>query len=86
MHDPLPAMAGTEAGDPALVAVAPERVHLRGAHRVCARDTVTVGRDVVVHRGNNQAGAANAPAFDPEALERLRGGHLMDEVQIHVEQ
>jgi hypothetical protein len=69
-----------------VVAVFPQRVHLRHAHGIGAADAVTVGRDVVVHRGHNQTRPAHAPALDPEAFECLWRGHLVDEMQVDVEQ
>ncbi len=86
VDDALPAMAGAEARDCRVVAVLPQRVHLRHAHRVGAGDAVTVGGDVVVHRGNNQPGPANAPALDPEAFECLWRSDLVHQVQVDVEQ
>ena len=44
------------------------------------------GRDVVVHRGDRQVGPPDLAAGQPQALERLRPGDLVDEVQVDVEQ
>jgi hypothetical protein len=40
----------------------------------------------VVHRGDREVRAANATAGEPEGFERLRAGHLVDEMQIDVEE
>ena len=45
-----------------------------------------VGRHVVVGGGQRAVGAAHGAAGQPEALERLRGRDLVDEVQVDVEQ
>ena len=57
---------------PEVLAVPAQRLHLRGAHGVGATDPVAVGRDVVVHRGHNQAGAAHRAVLEAKTLERLR--------------
>ena len=43
-------------------------------------------RDVVVHRRDREVGPAHAATGEPQALERLRRGDLVDEVQVDVEQ
>jgi hypothetical protein len=40
----------------------------------------------VVHRGDREIGTADAAARQPEGLERLGAGHLMDEMEIDVEE
>ena len=86
VDDALPAMPGTEARDPGVIAVAAQRLHLRGAHGVGTTHPVAVSGHVMVHRGHNQAGPAHRAALEPKSLERLRRGHLVDEVEIDVEQ
>ena len=86
VDDALPAVPGAEARDPGVIAVAAQRLHLRGAHRVGTAHTVTVSGNVMVHRGHNQAGPAHRTALEPESFERLGRGHLVDEVEVHVEQ
>ena len=44
------------------------------------------GGDVVVDGREREVGAADLAACKPEAFERLRGGHLVDEVEVDVEQ
>ena len=40
----------------------------------------------MVGHGEGQVGAAHGPAGQAQALERLRAGDLVHEVQVHVEQ
>ena len=78
---PLPvAFSGT----PNSAQFARERVELRLRERVA--DRAELRRDVVVHRRDRQVGAAHRPAGEPQRLERLRARHLVDEVQVDVEQ
>ena len=84
VDDPLAPAAGRVERDAELVAVPPQRVELLLGERVHRR--VVAGRDVVVHRRDRQVGAADAPPGEPQALERLRRGDLVDEVKVDVEQ
>ena len=70
--------------DAELLRVLREGIHLPGTRRV---GHGTVGRgDVVVHRRDREVGATHAAAGEPEGFERLRAGHLMDEMEIDVEE
>src|SRR5215210_2206925 len=86
VHDALPDGTPLVELDAELLAVLPQGLHL-----LC-RDFVFDGhpelrrRDVVVHRRQSQVGTAHAPAGEPEALESLRARHLVNQVQIHVQQ
>ena len=51
-------------------------------HRAAAE----FGRDVVVLGGERQIGPADRAAGQPQAVERLRAGHLVDQVQVDEEQ
>jgi hypothetical protein len=90
VHDALVAAAHLEQPDAELLAVAPQRLHLRHRQLVLQRqltaDLPWVGRDVVVHRGEGEVGPAHGAPGLPDAVERLRRGHLVDEVQVDVEQ
>ena len=44
------------------------------------------GRDVVVLGGQRQVGTAYGAAGEPQALEGLRRGHLVDQVEVDVEE
>ena len=44
-----------------------------------------IGRRVVVDDGDGEVGAADSPARLPQAVECLRRRHLMDEVQVNVQ-
>ena len=83
VHDPLAPAAGRVEPDAELLAVAPQRLELRRGELV--RRPV-VRRDVVVHRRERQFGPPHLPPRQAQALERLRRGHLVDEVQVDVEQ
>ena len=63
-----------------------QRVDLLGRDLVGDRAVDVGGRDVVILGGDRQLGAANAPTGQAQPLERLRAGHLVDEVQVDVEQ
>ena len=86
VDDALAAAAGRVERDAELLAVprAAPRAAARRADRRSARRR-RVG-DVVVHRRERQVGPPHAPAGEAQALERLRRGDLVDEVQVDVEQ
>jgi hypothetical protein len=69
-----------------LGAVAVQRVKLLLGDRVFDRQRAVGRRHVVVGCGDRQIGAADLPAGEAQALERLRRRHLMDEMQVDVEQ
>ena len=71
-----------------LRAVALERLDLHAAELVAdARgDRRAVGRHVVVGGGQRAVGAAHGAAGQAQAVEGLRARHLVDEVQVDVEQ
>ena len=48
--------------------------------------SMSVGRDVVVHRGDGEVGPAHGAAGQAQAVERLRRRDLVDEVEIDVEE
>ena len=78
---PLPvAFSGT----PNSAQFARQRVELGLGDRVA--DRARLGRDVVIHRRDRQVGPPHRAAGEPQRLERLRARHLVDEVQVDVEQ
>jgi hypothetical protein len=84
VDDPLAPAAGCVERDVELGAVGAQRVELSAREGVLDR---AVGRrDVVVHRRERQIGAPHPSAREPEPFERLRRGHLVDQVQVDVEQ
>ena len=84
VHDPLARRSPWVEGDVELLRVRREGIHLARARLVGHR---AVGRrDVVVHRRDGEVGTADAAAGEPEGLEGLRAGHLMDEMEIDVEE
>ena len=88
VHDPLVLGAQRVQRDPELLAVALERLHLHPRELVSdlRGDAGAVGRDVVVDGGERPVGAADLASREAQAVERLRAGHLVDEVQVDVEQ
>src|SRR5581483_2300500 len=71
-----------------LLAVAFERFDLYARQLVAdLRDHVgTVGGYVVVHGGQRAVGTADLAAGQPQALECLRAGHLVHQVQVDVDE
>ena len=86
MHDALLGVAHREVGDPELVGVAAQGLHLGAADLVGDGLVDVGGGDVVVLGGHRQVGPPHAPARQPQPVEGLRRGHLMHEVQVDVEQ
>ena len=88
VDDPLAVGAQRVDRDAELLAVALERLHLDARELVAdpRGDRRAVGRHVVVGGGQRAVGPADRAAGQPQAVERLRAGHLVDEVQVDVEQ
>ena len=84
VDDALVDVAHGEQRDAELRAVAPERLHLGLAHRV--GDGSGRRRDVVVLGRDGQVGPPNGATGQPEAVEGLRAGDLVEEVQVDVQQ
>jgi len=84
VDDPLVPGARRVQGDPELLAVRAQRLEL-GPCEVVA-DRPGQGRDVVIHRRHRQLRSADAPSTEAEALERLRRGDLVHEMEVDVEQ
>jgi hypothetical protein len=74
--------------DAELRAVALERLDLGAAEHVldARRDGRAVGRHVVVGGGDGPVGPAHGAAGESQAVEGLRAGDLVDEVQVDVDQ
>ena len=72
--------------DAGLAGVAHQRGELPGRDRVRDRQAPVAGGDVVIHRGQREVGAADAPPRQPEPFEGLGRGDLVDQVEIHVQQ
>ena len=83
VDDALAARAGAVELDAERGAVRPQSVELQPCHLVL--DRAVGGRDVVIHRRHRELGPAHGAARQPEALEGLRRGDLVDEVEIDVE-
>ena len=80
VDDPLAAASGREQGDAELLAVAAQSVELRLGERI--GDRAFLGRDVVIHRRERQIRPPHPPVGEPQAVESLRRGDLVDQVQI----
>ena len=63
-----------------------QRLHLRAAHRVGDRLVPVEGRDVVVLGREGEVGTAYGAAREAEAVEGLRRGHLVEEVEVDEEE
>ncbi len=85
VHDPLAGIAHRVEADAELGAVPRERLELTRRDGIGDR-AADSGRDVVVSGREGQIGPADATAGEPKAIERLRRGHLVHEVEIHVQQ
>ena len=70
--------------DAELLAVRAQRVELGTRERI--GDRPRERRDVVVHRRDREVGAAHRSAGEPQPVERLRRRHLVDQVQVDVEE
>jgi hypothetical protein len=84
VDDPLAAAPGCVQRHPELLAVLAQRVELSARERI--GDRAVFGRDVVVHRRDREVGPAHAAPGQAQGLERLRRGHLVNQVQVDVEQ
>ena len=71
---------------PCSAQLAVEHLQLPGRDRVGERQVEPDGRDVVVGGGHGEVGPAHAAARHPEAFEGLRGGDLVDQVEVDIEQ
>ena len=85
VHDALLRVAHRVEGDAELRAVAPQRLDLRAGDRIGDRQQVVGGR-VVVLGGEREVGPAHRAPGQPQPVERLRAGHLVQQVQVDVEQ
>ncbi len=102
VHDALVGVAHRVQPDAELRAVLPQRLDLGAGHRVGewaaraveggwggGRDAGTGdpgGRHVVVFGGDGQVGAPHLAAGRPQPVERLRAGHLVQQVKVDIEQ
>jgi hypothetical protein len=88
VHDALAVGAERVDGHAELGAVALERFHLHTGEGVLdlRGNRGPVGRRVVIGRRERAVGAAQRTRGHAQAVERLRAGHLVDEMQVDVEQ
>ena len=86
VHDALVAVAHRGQPDAELGGVAAQRLHLGAADRVGDQGEDVQRRDVVVLGRHREVGTADGSAGGAQPVEGLRAGHLVDEVQVDVEQ
>ena len=68
------------------VAVLAQRAHLRFGQLVGHRQMARPGRDVVIERGDGEVGTPHRAAGQPQAFEGLRRRHLVNQVQVDVDE
>ena len=86
VDDALPGVAHRIVGDAELGGVAAQGVDLLGRDLVGDRLVDVLGRDVVVLGRDRQLGTAYRAPAQPEPVEGLRAGDLVNEMQVDVEQ
>ena len=86
VHDALLDVAHRVQPDAEFGAVAPQRLDLGARDRVGDRLVDVDRRHVVVLGGDREVGSAHRAAGQPQSVEGLRAGDLVDEVQIDVDQ
>ena len=84
VDDALLRVAHRVQADAELGAVGAQRLDLGAADRVL--DHQRSGRDVVVLGGDREVGTADRAAGQPQPVEGLRAGDLVDQVEVDVEQ
>ena len=86
MDDPLARIIQAVEGDPELPAIGDQGVDLALGQRVPDGQSPSGGGHAVVDGGQSQVRSAHRPSGQPEPIESLRRGDLVDEVQVDVEQ
>ena len=86
VHDSLVGVAEGVQADPEFLRVLAKGVDLQAARLVGDRQVDVEGRSVVVLGGDRQLRAADLAACEPEPFEGLGARHLVDKVEVDVEQ
>ncbi|MGC4106464.1 MAG: hypothetical protein QM753_08935 [Thermomicrobiales bacterium] len=86
MNDALARIAHRMQADAILGAVLGELAHLRRRDRVGDRQADPDGRHIVIGGGDGKIRPPHATVVQSQTVERLRGCHLVHEVQIDIEQ
>ena len=85
MDDAVVGVAHREDRDPELIGVGSQRLDLTSRHRIGDGLIDIGGRDVVVLDRDGEVGSTNRSTGHAEAVEGLRGGHLVNEVEVDVQ-
>ena len=85
VDDPLVAAVDVIERHAKLAAIRPQRLDLPPRQGV-ANVELVLRRHVVIDRGERQVGPADPPARQPQALERLRTRHLVNQVPVDIKQ
>ena len=85
VHDPLVTALDVVERHAELAAVRPQGLDLPARQRVADVELI-LGRHVVVDGRERQVGASDPTPGQPQAVEGLRAGHLVDQVTIDVEE
>jgi len=86
VDDPLAGVVDPEHGDPVGHAVGHQGVDLPLGQRVPDPQRPTLGGDPVIDGGQGQIGPANRAPRQGQRFEGLRGGDLVDQVKVDVQQ
>ncbi len=85
VDDPLMAALDVVERDAELPAVGPQRFYLPARQGIADVELV-IGRDVMIDRRKRQVRSPDPAPGQPEPVERLRAGHLMDQVAVDVQE
>ncbi len=86
MDDSLPDVAHVEQGNAEISAVVFQRLNLQGADLVCDAKPPVGRRYIVVRHRQGGAGTAGSATGELQSFEGLRGGDLVNQLPVDVEQ
>jgi len=86
VHDALPRVVQVVQPDAELAAIRPQRLDLLPGDGIFDRQRAVGGGDVVVEGSNGPLWSADLSAGGAKPLEGLRAGHLVDQLQVDVEE
>ena len=85
VHDALVGRVHVEQRDAEFLAILLQRLDLEGGNRVGDGSAARLGRNIVVDRGDRPVGLAHPASGRAQAVEGLRRGDLVDQVQVDIE-